>query len=93
MLLTSKDDYTTDTLYLHNLLYVLSVIMLSHNICMKVCLYTIVICTKVMIIIICPCLLWVAICAVCYWLGKFTTDKYPDEYCGITDVSVSLFVA
>ena len=62
--LALKDDNTRCSLHLHHLFYMLSMIMICDNICTKVNLYTIAICTDGIIMNMCPCFLLVLICIV-----------------------------
>ena len=68
MLLTLKEDNTTDNFYLCCLPHGLRVIMKSDALCTSVCLYTILICTDGMVVYVCPCILLTTACAVDYWL-------------------------
>ena len=66
MLLIFKDDYTTGSLYLHPLFYVLSMIICDF-IYTEVHLHASGICTDGMIMNMCLCLILVAICLISHW--------------------------
>ena len=68
MLLTLKEDSTSGSFYLCNLLHVLSMIIQSGAICTSVCLCTIIICTYGTMVYMCSCILLFIACVLYYMI-------------------------
>ena len=67
MFLTCKEDKTTGSLLLHHLLCVLSMIKVSHYICISMCIYTFMVCADGINTCMCLCVPLTSSSVTCHW--------------------------